>query len=111
MAGRYGDKAGWLKKKKAGKPWTTEFCVVRGDVFEIYPDDDIGERRSERARQTGRRQAGRERYASYLLPMWLLMPPVWPTWLLLSPSGSRLLPMVYLGPRARMEAWAQVAAT
>ena len=42
MAGRYGDKAGGLKKKKAGKPWTTEFCVVRGSVFEIYPDDDIG---------------------------------------------------------------------
>lgn len=42
MAGRYGDKAGWLKKKKGGKPWTTEFCVVRGSVFEIYPDDDIG---------------------------------------------------------------------
>ena len=64
MAGRYGDKAGWLKKKKAGKPWTTEFCVVRGDVFEIYPDDDIGERTSKRGRQAGRQGASAMRAVS-----------------------------------------------
>lgn len=45
MAGRYGDKAGWLKKKKAGKPWTTQFCVIRGTSFEIYPDDNIQDER------------------------------------------------------------------
>ncbi len=100
MAGRYGDKAGWLKKKKAGKPWTTEFCVVRGDVFEIYPDDDIGERTSKRGRQAGR-QAGRERDASCLLPMWFLVSPLRPTWLLLSrmrlpsPSYTAVVYMVH----------------
>lgn len=41
MAGIYGDKAGWLKKKKPGKPWDTHFCVVRGDTFEVYKDDRI----------------------------------------------------------------------
>ena len=42
MAGRYGDKAGWLKKKQGGKPWTTFFCVVRDSVFEVYPSNEIG---------------------------------------------------------------------
>ena len=45
MAGRYGDKAGWLKKKKPGKPWTTEFCIIRGTSFEIYSDDNIQDER------------------------------------------------------------------
>jgi class 3 adenylate cyclase len=43
------DKAGWLKKKKPGKPWTTDFCVVRTiegrTVFELYRDDNIQDER------------------------------------------------------------------
>eukprot|EP01047_Picozoa_sp_COSAG01_P095247 COSAG01_NODE_25989_length_726_cov_6.074960_1_plen_46_part_10 len=33
---RYGDKAGWLQKKKPGKDWETVFCVVRHGTLDCY---------------------------------------------------------------------------
>ena len=38
---RYGDKAGWLKKKRPAKDWETHFCVVRGSILTHYEDEEM----------------------------------------------------------------------
>ena len=41
MESKFGEKAGWLKKKEPSKKWKTLFCIVRGTSFEVHKDDKV----------------------------------------------------------------------
>ena len=38
---RFGDKAGWLKKKLPGRDWETQFCMVKHGRLEYYEDEGM----------------------------------------------------------------------